>query len=245
MTVTRVPLSVVPALVATAFASAWIAGTWFAIPAFDWSTPGVARPTNVVTANLRVRGMKCRKTSQNLHGLLFGRQDDNRIEGYLRAILYPAPGEGQLEISYDPTKTDLDTIIQAIALDPEGMQTRFQVRVDLEADLSSPTALLHSVALALEHEDEAVFHRCHADGADRAVDFQALCRAWKDLFLEDLLPAGLIDAQARVQIQGLSIGDRIPLEDLVPEMGAFVLSKHGPDWQIKKADWTKMVESAK
>lgn len=244
MSVTRVPLSVVPALVATAFVSAWIAGTWFAIPAFDWSTPDVDRPDNVVTASLRVRGMKCRKTSQRLFPLLFDRQDDNRIEGYLRASLYPAPGEGRLEISFDPTKTDTAKIAQAISLDAQGMQTPFHVRIDLTADLGSPAALLHTVALALEHEDEELFGRCHAAGADPGVEFRALSRAWKDLFLEDLLPAGPVDAQGRVQIQGQSIGDRIPLEDLVPDMGAFVLVKRGADWLIQKAGWTKMVESA-
>ncbi len=243
MSAIRIPTLIVPGLVATTFLTAWIAGTWFAIPAFVWSTSDVTPPANLVKADLLVSGMKCRKSSQKLHRLLFGRVDDNRIDGYLRTVLFPAPGAGHLEVSYDPTQTDLARITQAIQLDREGLETTFRVQVELKADLSSPKALLHTLALALDHKDQDLFERCHAGSAGTRVDFAKLSAAWKDLFLEDLIPAGPVDKDGRVEVQGLSVGDRIPLEDLAPGIGPFVLKNQGPTWRILKADWSKITES--
>jgi hypothetical protein len=244
MNAIRVAPAVIPTLVAGAFLSAWIAGTWYAIPSFAWSTSDIPEPANVATVNLSVKGMRCRKSSQKLHGLLFDRTDDNRVEGYLRAILFPSTGAGRLELSYDPSRTNLAQVARAIGWNKKGLETSYKVILDLKVDLSSPEALLHSLALSLEHQNEELFHQCHAAGASKDINFAELSAAWKDLFLEDLMPAGEVDNKGRVQIHGLSVGDKIPLEDLAPEIGRFVLERRGESWRIKKANWAKLAESA-
>lgn len=244
MSAIHISPKVVPALVAGAFVSAWIAGTWFTIPSFAWSTSDITRPANVATVDLSVRGMRCRKTSQKIYDLLFDRTDENRVEGYLKAVVYPSTGAGRLELTYDPARTDLAKVARAIGWDKNGLATPYQVVLDLEADLSSPQALLHSLALALEHQNEELFDQCHVAGARGGIKFSELGSAWKDLFLEDLVPGGKVDDQGRLRVQGVSVGDRIPLEDLAPGIGRFVLEKSGQVWRIKKANWAKLAESA-
>ena len=132
MNAIRVNPAVIPVLVAGALLSAWAAGTWFAIPSFAWSTSDLPLPANVSTVSLKVKGMRCRKSSQSIHGLLFDRTDANRVDGYLRAILFPSTGAGRLELTYDPSRTDLAQVARAMSWDPNGLATPYKVVLDLK-----------------------------------------------------------------------------------------------------------------
>ncbi len=237
----KIPASIVPVMVVLAFFFAWLVSTYFPIPSFDWKTEDIPVPANAKTVTLRVRGLKCRHSSQTMEPLLFFRQDDLKLEGYLRAVIYPEPGVGTMHLTYDPAKCDLRRVAKAVKLDSNGQESKFRVLLEVKVDRSSPTTLLHSLAESFEAQHEELFRACHKDGALGDVDFLRLVEVWGELFLEDLIPASEPDAQGRIKLLGLSVGDKIPMEDLVPELGMFVLEKTPAGWTIASAKWKNFV----
>lgn len=233
----RVPLPIVPVLVVAAFFGAWLVSEVFPIPSFDWRTEATPAPATAQTVSLRVRGLKCRHSSEPMQDLLFGREDGLAIEGYLRAVLYPAPGVGEMQVTFDPAKTDVRRIAKAVKLDRDGQETVYRVLLEVRPDLSSPAALLRTLARAFEEQHAELFFACHWPEAGRGVDFDRLVAAWNDLFLEDLVLVEGPDAAGRVQFAGISVGDRIKLTDLGSKMDSLVVKQSDEGWLVSSAAW--------
>jgi hypothetical protein len=233
----RVPLSSVPVAVVAAFFGAWLVSEVFPIPSFDWRTEATPAPATVRTVSLRVRGLKCRHSSEPMHDLLFGREDGLRIEGYLRAVLYPAPGVGEMQVTFDPARTDVRRIAKAVKLDRDGQETVYRVLLEVKPDRSSPAALLRTLARALEEQHAELFFACHRPEVGRGVDFDRLVTAWNDLFLEDLVLVSGPDASGRVRFAGTSVGAKIRLRDLGSKMDSLVVEKSDEGWLVSDAAW--------
>ena len=239
MSALHVPRLAVPTAVSLAFFGAYAVSTWFPIPSFDWVTEGVEAPPSAETVELRVKGLKCRHSSEQMHSLLFGREDARAPRGYLRAVIYPSPGVGKMYLTYDPEKTDLQKIAQAVKLDSDGLESEFRILLDVEPDLSSPKSVLAEIAKSFDSQHEELFLACHVDGAASGVDFAALVAAWGDLFFEGLAPLGEPAADGTVRLAGISVGDTIPVADFGVAMTSLRLTKTAKGWKVAAADWGK------
>ena len=235
----RVPWAAVPLLVALAFAGALAANRFFRIPSFEWETRGIPRPERTETVVLRVAGLKCRHSSLGMKDLLFGRTDPSAVKGYLRVRVYPAPGAGEMEVTFDPKATSVEKIARAVKMDPRGQYTEYRVLLDVKPDLSSPKGVLHSLAKALEDRNEELFSACHRGGSWSGGDFGTLCKTWEELFLEDLVPAGPPDGEGWVKVLGVVGGEGVPLDDLGCGPVRIRLVKTGEGWKVAEADWGK------
>ena len=239
MSAFHVPRLVVPSAVTLAFAGAYAVSTWFPIPSFDWMSEGIEVPAITETVELRVKGLKCRHGSEAMHPLLFGREDARAPQGYLRAVIYPSPGVGKMYLTYDPAKTDLRKIANAVKLDPNGLETEFRILLEVKPDLSSPESVLAELARSFDSQHEELFLGCHVAGAAEGVDFAALVAAWGELFFEGLAPMGAPGADGTVQLAAISVGDKISLEDYGVAMTSLRLEKTAKGWQVAAAEWGK------
>lgn len=236
----RVPMSVVPAAVTAAFFGAWFVSRHAPIPSFDWVTSAITMPAHARTTTLRVRGLECRHRSLQLQPLLFERSDARAIPGYLRVVVYPSPGIGEMIVTYDPEQTDPVQIARAVRLDAKGLETEFRVLLDVAPDLGSPEALLASIAKSLESQHEELFLACHVAGGDGGVDFERLVAAWGELFFDGLAPRGEPDSEGWVELAGLSVGDRIPFADYGLALTRVRLEQREGQWRVTQADWAKL-----
>lgn len=227
----------VPVLVAATFVGAWQASERFRIPSFDWETTDIEVPADATTASLRVRGLKCRHSSLPIEDLLFGRTDAHAVPGYLRAKIFPAPGVGEMEVTYDPDATDPQAIARAVKLDRHGQETDYRVLLDLGADTATPAALLSSLARAFEEQNQELFEACHVPGAARG-DFLRLVGVWGELFLEDLAPVGAVADDGRVELAGVMAGDPLPFTQLGLGKFAMRLQRTADGWRVAEADWS-------
>ncbi len=237
----HVPWTLVPLLVALAFAGALLADRAFRIPTFEWETRGIPRPAEVKTVTLKVAGLKCRHSSLGMRDLLFGRKDPAAVKGYLKVRIFPAPGAGEMEVTFDPSKTSVKEIARAVKMDERGQYSNFRVLLEEKPDLSSPEGLLHSLARALDGRNQDLFRACHLGGNTGGADFPALCRTWQELFLEDLKPRGKPDPQGWVKILGVIGGEGTPLDDLGCTMTKLRLVRTSKGWLVAQADWKGFV----
>ena len=233
------PLSplLVPLLVVSAFLGALGANRIYRIPTYEWETKGIPRPARTETVVLRVAGLKCRHSSVGMKDLLFGRKDRAAVRGYLKVRIFPSPGAGEMEVTFDPAATNVKKIAGAVKMDDRGQYSPYRVLLEEKPDLSTPKALLHSLARAMEDRNEDLFHACHEGGAWAGADFTALCRTWGELFLEDLTPAGEPDAEGWVKILGVVGGEGMPLDDLGCSLTRIRLVKTTKGWLVAEADW--------
>ncbi len=89
-----------------------VAAARFPLPSFRWSRG--ALPAATASVDLRVGELTCRGRA-NLFVYFLDRDDDLAIPGPLRLEAWPAPGEGDARIVYDPAVTDADTIRAALS----------------------------------------------------------------------------------------------------------------------------------
>lgn len=238
----RVPALAIPGLVLLTFAGAWAASRFFRIPSFTWETAQIPLPERAESATLRVRGLKCRHASEPLEGLLFGRTDTNAVDGYLRVLVFPSPGVGEMLVTFDPQRTSREKIARAVKLDARGQETAYRVLLEIQADRTSPAALLGAIALSLEEQNEELFRACHERGALAGVDFEALVAAWGGLFLEGLRPAGEPDAENRIGLLGVTAGEAFPLGERTPGFSSMVLARDAGGWRVARAEWGRFRE---
>ena len=234
-----VPPLVVPFLVALAFLGGWGANRFFPIPTYEWETRGIPRPERTETVTLRVAGLRCRHSSRGMKELLFGRKDPAALKGYLKVRIFPAPGAGEMEVTFDPARTDVKKIARAVKMDARGQYSPYRVILEEKPDLSSPAALLHSLAKALEDRNEDLFRACHQEGALKGVDFSSLARTWADLFLEDFQARGKPDRKGWVKLLGVVGGEGVPLDDLGCGPSRIRIVKTSRGWLVAQADWRK------
>jgi hypothetical protein len=142
-------------------------------------------------------------------------------------------------VTFDPGQTDVRRIARAVKLDRDGQETVYRVLLEAKPDLSSPAAVLHTIARSFEDQHEELFRACHEGGVLRGVDFDALVRTWGELFLEDLKPAGEPDAQGHVRIVGVSLGEDVALKEIGPEMDTLTLRRTDRGWVVIAAEWKK------
>ncbi len=229
----------IPFLAAASIACAWGASKVFRISTFTWETEGVKEKGDLETVTLKVAGLRCRHSSLGIKPLLFGRKDALKIEGYLKVRIFPAPGAGEMEVTFDPGKTSVERIARAIKIDPKGYETPYRVILHVKPDLSSPGALLKTLARALEDSNRELFQACH-EMDTRAFDFQAITSAWRALFLEGLEGKAREKAGAEamdVELMGVIGGEPVPLEDLGVPMTRIKIRKTAEGWKIAEADW--------
>jgi hypothetical protein len=236
MAYVHVPRALVPSAVTLAFFGAWVVSTYFPIPSYDWSTEGIAAPPEAVTVTVKVRGLKCRHASEGMHGLLFDREDALAPQGYLRAVIYPSPGAGDMILTYDPAQTNLQKLARAVKLDADGQETEFRMLLEVKPDLSSPASLLREIAKSFEAQHEELFAACHVGG--HGARFEALVDAWGELFFEGLAVLKGPDAEGWIELAGISVGDQISLADYGVEMTRLRVAKTDKGWQVAEADWS-------
>ena len=233
----RVPAVSIPLLVVLVFLGGWAANKVYRIPTYEWETRGIPRPEGAKTVVLKVAGLRCRHSSLGMKELLFGRKDRAAVKGYLKVRIFPAPGAGEMEVTFDPAKTSVQEIARAVKMDARGQYSDYRVLLEEKPDLSSPAALLHSLARALEDRNEELFRACHEDGDIGDAEFGALAKTWGELFLEDLEPAGPPDAKGWVKVLGVVGGEGVPLDDLGCSLTKIRLEKTPKGWLVARADW--------
>ncbi len=89
-----------------------VAATYaFPLPSFVWTrgTP----PARTATVRLEVAGVRCRHSTE-LFTVQLERDDEYRIEGYLRVEAWPNPQVGAVRVTYDPQATNEAAIKRAI-----------------------------------------------------------------------------------------------------------------------------------
>ncbi len=236
----RVSPYTVPGLVGSIFLLTWTAGNWFPIPSFDWNTKSIEVPAKSETVSLRVKGMKCRHSSMPIEGLLFGREDKLALRGYLRAVIYPAPGAGELQVTYDPKFCNPRKIANAIKYDRYGQESKYRVLLDVKPNRSSVAALLKSLAQAFSDEHEELFWACHAKELEGSADFGQLLATWKELFLDGLsYEQGPDGKGSEVSLQGISLDEKLPFAELGVKMRTLRVEKRSGGWIITAAKWSE------
>ena len=215
----------------------WFASSNFKIATFTWETEGISKPKNLKTEVVKVIGMKCRHSSMGIKDLLFGRNDDLKIEGYLKVRVFPAPKAGDLEVTYDPSKTSIEKIAKAIKINDKGSETPYRVILHIKPDLSSPDSLLKTLSKALDDSNQELFDACHEPGRV-SYDFSRLVQVWRALFLEEL--RGDFDEKTGVlKLKGVIGGDAVPLNEIGIPMKSIKITKTNKGWKIIEADWSR------
>jgi hypothetical protein len=86
----------------------------FPLPSFVHMTPGRgAAPAQVATAEFGVQGLTCRGKA-TLFAYYLERDDEYAVPGYVKIEAWPGPGAAPTRILYDPSRTNVETIRQAI-----------------------------------------------------------------------------------------------------------------------------------
>jgi len=231
------PLAV-PLLVALFITAAWTVGSWWKIPSYVWETEGIEMPAGAKTVTVKVRGMECRHASLGLKELLFGREDRYAVKGYLKTLLFPSPGAGDMVVTWDPAQASLRDIARAVKYDRRGQETAaYRVLLEIKPDLSSPAALFASLTRAFNDRHEELFRACHAPGALGGVDFEKLIAAYGDLFLEGFRPRGEPDAAGLVAVQAISAGAPVSLREYGIPLEQVKLERTARGWMVADAKW--------
>lgn len=107
----RLPALTATLLLAAILGSGVLAAACFPLPSFRWSRGDP--PPESASVDLRIQDLTCRGRA-NLLVWFLDRDDDLAVPGALRLEAWPAPGEGQARVTYDPTVTDADAIRAAL-----------------------------------------------------------------------------------------------------------------------------------
>lgn len=91
--------------------TAVLADRLWPLPSYNWTRGEV--PVQTATVELEVENLACRGRASLFVGFL-ERDDEIGIDGYLKLEAWPDPEGGRARITYDPTRTDADTIKAAL-----------------------------------------------------------------------------------------------------------------------------------